>query len=118
MVPSVAPAANQMGGFAARNILRTVRHQERHPFRYFNKGDLATIGRHRAVAAFGKVDFTGIPAWLLWLFVHIMYLVGFRNRVNVLVNWAWSYVTYDRASRLIVGDDNPSGATGGPGGAG
>ncbi len=102
-VPSVAPAANQMGSFAAKNILRTVRHQERRDFRYFNKGDLATIGRHRAVAAFGKLDFTGIPAWLLWLFVHIMYLVGFRNRVTVLIQWAWAYFAYQRGSRLITG---------------
>lgn len=102
-VPSVAPAANQMGTFAAKNILRTLRHQQRRDFRYFNKGDLATIGRHRAVAAFGKVDFTGIPAWLLWLFVHIMYLVGFRNRVTVLIQWAWAYFAYQRGSRLITG---------------
>ena len=92
-----------MGGFAAKNILRTVRHQERAAFRYFNKGDLATIGRHRAVADFGAIDFTGVPAWLLWLFVHIMYLVGFRNRVTVLIQWAWAYFAYQRGSRLITG---------------
>jgi NADH dehydrogenase len=103
MVPAVAPAANQEGTWAAKNILRTVRNQERKPFRYFNKGDLATIGRHRAVADFGSVDFTGVPAWLLWLFVHIMYLVGFRNRVTVLIQWAWAYFAYQRGSRLIVG---------------
>lgn len=102
-VPAVAPAANQEGTWAARNILRTVRRQERRPFRYFNKGDLATIGRHRAVADFGAIDFTGIPAWLLWLFVHIMYLVGFRNRVTVLIQWAWAYFAYQRGSRLITG---------------
>ena len=103
LVPGVAPAANQMGGFAAKNILRSVRHQARAPFRYFNKGDLATIGRHRAVADFGAIDFTGVPAWLLWLFVHIMYLVGFRNRVTVLIQWAWAYFAYQRGSRLITG---------------
>ncbi len=102
-VPAVAPAANQEGSWAARNILRTLRRQERRPFRYFNKGDLATIGRHRAVADFGRIDFTGIPAWLLWLFVHIMYLVGFRNRVTVLIQWAWAYFAYQRGSRLITG---------------
>jgi len=103
LVPGVAPAANQEGAWAARNVLRTVRNQERKPFRYFNKGDLATIGRHRAVADFGRIDFTGVPAWLLWLFVHIMYLVGFRNRVTVLIQWAWAYFAYQRGSRLIVG---------------
>jgi len=103
-VPGVAPAANQEGGWAARNILRTVRHQERRPFRYFNKGDLATIGRHRAIADFGAVSFTGVPAWLLWLFVHIMYLVGFRNRLTVLIQWAWAYFAYQRGSRLILGE--------------
>lgn len=102
-VPAVAPAANQEGECAARNILRSVRRQPRRPFRYFNKGDLATIGRHRAVADFGRIDFTGIPAWLLWLFVHIMYLVGFRNRVTVLIQWAWAYFAYQRGSRLITG---------------
>ena len=103
LVPGVAPAANQEGTWAARNILRTLRRQERRPFRYFNKGDLATIGRYRAIADFGSIDFTGIPAWLLWLFVHIMYLVGFRNRVTVLIQWAWAYFAYQRGSRLIVG---------------
>ncbi len=103
LVPGVAPAANQEGRWAARNILRTVRRQERKPFRYFNKGDLATIGRHRAIADFGVIDFTGILAWLLWLFVHIMYLVGFRNRLTVLIQWAWAYFAYQRGSRLIVG---------------
>ncbi len=103
LVPGVAPAANQEGAWAARNILRTLRRQERRPFRYFNKGDLATIGRYRAIADFGSIDFTGIPAWLLWLFVHIMYLVGFRNRVTVLIQWAWAYFAYQRGSRLIVG---------------
>ena len=102
-VPSVAPAANQGGEWAGRNVLRSVRHQERRPFRYFNKGNLATIGRHRAVADFGSVDFTGVPAWIVWLFVHIMYLVGFRNRLSVLIQWAWAYFAFQRGSRLIVG---------------
>lgn len=103
LVPGVAPAANQEGAWAARNVLRTLRRQERKAFRYFNKGDLATIGRHRAIADFGTIDFTGIPAWLLWLFVHIMYLVGFRNRVTVLIQWAWAYFAYQRGARLITG---------------
>lgn len=103
LVPGVAPAANQEGAWAARNVLRTLRGQERRAFRYFNKGDLATIGRHRAIADFGTIDFTGLPAWLLWLFVHIMYLVGFRNRVTVLIQWAWAYFAYQRGARLMTG---------------
>lgn len=102
LVPGVAPAANQEGAAAARNILHTVRRQERKPFRYFSKGDLATIGRHRAIADFGKLTFSGVPAWFLWLFVHIMYLVGFRNRLTVLIQWAWAYFAYQRGSRLIL----------------
>jgi NADH dehydrogenase len=100
-VPGVAPAAMQMGRAAARNILHTIRRQPRRPFHYFNKGDLATIGRYRAVAAFGKLEVTGVPAWFLWLFVHIMYLAGFRNRISVLLQWGYAYFTYQRGSRLI-----------------
>ena len=72
------------------------------PFSYFNKGDLATIGRHRAVADFGFMQVTGFLAWMLWLFIHILYLVGFRNRVSVLVQWAYAYFTYQRGMRLIT----------------
>jgi NADH:ubiquinone reductase (H+-translocating) len=103
LVPAVAPAANQEGSWAARNILRSIRRQERRPFRFRFKGDLATIGRHRAVADFGRIGFTGVPAWLLWLFVHILYLVGFRNRLTVMIQWAWAYFAYQRGSRLITG---------------
>jgi NADH dehydrogenase len=102
MVPGVAPAANQEGAAAAKNILRDLRRQPRRNFRYFNKGDLATIGRSRAIADFGKVRFAGRLAWLLWLFVHIMYLVGFRNRLSVLLQWAYAYFTYQRGVRLIT----------------
>lgn len=102
MVPGVAPAANQEGAAAAKNILRDLRHQPRKNFRYFNKGDLATIGRSRAIADFGKVRFAGRLAWLLWLFVHIMTLVGFRNRLSVLLQWAYAYFTYQRGVRLIT----------------
>jgi NADH dehydrogenase len=73
------------------------------PFKYFNKGDLATIGRHKAVARFGDLKFTGWIAWWLWLLVHLMYLVGFRNRASVLVQWAYAYFTYQRGVRLISG---------------
>ena len=111
-VPAVAPAANQEGSRAAKNVLRTLRTQGREPFRYRDKGNLATIGRHRAVADFGKVEFTGVAAWLLWLFVHIMYLVGFRNRLTVLIQWAWAYFAYQRGSRLILsGTTTPAAVT-------
>jgi NADH:ubiquinone reductase (H+-translocating) len=100
-VPAVAPAAMQMGRAAAKNILHTIRRQPRRPFHYFNKGDLATIGRYSAVAAFGKLEVTGALAWFLWLFVHIMYLAGFRNRISVLLQWGYAYFTYQRGARLI-----------------
>ncbi|MGZ8375895.1 MAG: NAD(P)/FAD-dependent oxidoreductase [Gemmatirosa sp.] len=102
-VPGVAPAANQMGEQAARNLLATLRGEPRRPFRYVNKGDLATIGRHRAVASFGKLQLEGYFAWFLWLFVHILYLVGFRNRVSVLMQWTYAYFTWQRGVRLISG---------------
>ena len=102
-VPAVAPTANQTGRHAARMIRRTLEGKERTPFKYFHKGDLATIGRHKAVAGFGKLRFTGYFAWWLWLFVHLMYLVGFRNRLTVLVQWAYAYFTFGRGVRLIAG---------------
>jgi len=102
-VPAVAPAANQMGAHAAGAILHDLRGTPRTPFRYFNKGDLATIGRHRAVAAIGSLKLQGYIAWLAWLFIHILYLAGFRNRVTVFVQWAYQYVTYQRGVRLITG---------------
>jgi NADH dehydrogenase len=102
-VPAVAPTANQTGAHAARMILRTIAGQPHTPFRYLHKGDLATIGRHKAVAAFGKLHLSGYFTWFLWLFVHLMYLVGFRNRVLVLLQWGWAYLTYQRGVRLIVG---------------
>jgi NADH dehydrogenase len=102
MVPGVAPAAMQMGRHAAKNIRRDLEQRARVPFVYTNKGDLATIGRHRAIADFGRVQVSGFLAWWLWLFVHILYLAGFRNRLSVLVEWAYSYFTYERGARLIT----------------
>jgi NADH dehydrogenase len=102
-VPGVAPAAMQMGAAAANSIKRDLEHRERVPFVYRNKGDLATIGRYRAIADFGRLRITGVLAWWFWLFVHIMYLAGFRNRVSVLIEWAYSYFTYERGTRLITG---------------
>jgi NADH:ubiquinone reductase (H+-translocating) len=102
-VPAVAPAANQMGAHAARQIVGDLAGQPRTPFAYFNKGDLATIGRNRAVAAIGPVKLQGVIAWLAWVFVHIMYLAAFRNRLTVFVQWAYQYFTYQRGGRLITG---------------
>jgi NADH dehydrogenase len=102
LVPGVAPAAMQEGRAAARNILRMIRGLPTEKFRYHDKGSLATIGRAAAVAQIGKAKLTGFLAWLLWLFVHIFFLIGFRNRVLVLFEWAWSYLTYDRGARLIT----------------
>jgi NADH dehydrogenase len=101
-VPGVAPAAMQMGRHTAKNIQRDLQQRERNPFVYRNKGDLATIGRHRAVADFGRLQLTGYVAWVFWLFVHIMYLAGFRNRLSVLIEWGYSYFTFERGSRLIT----------------
>ncbi|HEY7617674.1 MAG TPA: NAD(P)/FAD-dependent oxidoreductase [Terriglobales bacterium] len=103
-VPGVAPAAMQEGKAAAHNIGRDLKGLPRKPFRYFDKGNLATIGRAAAVAEFGKVHVSGFLAWLGWLFIHIFFLIGFRNRVIVLIQWAWSYFTYERGARLITGD--------------
>jgi len=101
----VAPAANQEGKCAALNVLRRMRDDEPQPFRYVNKGNLATIGRYKAVADFGSFRVVGWAAWWFWLFVHIMYLVGFRNRLSVLLQWAYSYFTYQRGVRLITRGD-------------
>lgn len=101
-VPGVATAAIQSGSHAARNIVRRVERRTTAPFRYRNKGDLATIGRHRAIAQFPFFDVWGWPAWWFWLFLHIMYLAGFRNRLSVLIEWAISYFTYQRGARLIT----------------
>ena len=101
-VPGVCPAANQEGATAAKNIIHILRRQPTRPFRYFNKGDLAVIGRSRAIADFGKIRLSGFIAWVLWLFVHIMYLVGFRNRVIVFIEWAYNYFTYQRGVRVIT----------------
>ncbi|MFN2567562.1 MAG: NAD(P)/FAD-dependent oxidoreductase [Gemmatimonadaceae bacterium] len=101
-VPGVAPAAMQEGATAAKNIIRSLRRQPRRHFRYRNKGDLATIGRQRAIADFGRFHVEGAIAWWFWLFVHIMYLAGFRNRMAVLLEWAYAFFTYQRGSRLIT----------------
>ncbi|NJN15775.1 MAG: NAD(P)/FAD-dependent oxidoreductase [Oscillochloris sp.] len=99
----VAPVAMQMGRHAARNIIARTKRRPMKPFIYFDKGNMATIGRRAAVLDAFNVRLTGYLAWAGWLVVHLMYLVGFRNRVIVLLNWAYSYFTYDRGVRLITG---------------
>jgi NADH dehydrogenase len=101
-VPGVAPAAIQMGKFAARQIKRSVAGKPREKFEYLDKGSLATIGRSRAVADFGKLHISGYFAWLSWLFIHLLFLVGFRNRLFVMSEWAWAYLTYNHSARLIT----------------
>ena len=101
-VPGVATAAIQSGAHAGGNIARMVQRRLSLPFTYRNKGDLATIGRHRAIAQLPMLDVWGTPAWVFWLFLHIMYLAGFRNRLSVLIEWAFSYFTYQRGARLIT----------------
>jgi NADH:quinone reductase (non-electrogenic) len=101
-VPGVAPAAIQEGRHAAANVLRTLAGYRRRPFRYRDKGLLATIGRAAGVARLGRLEFSGLPAWLAWLLVHIFFLIGFRNRVAVMLEWAWSYATFKRGARLIT----------------
>jgi NADH dehydrogenase len=101
-IPGVGPAAIQEGKSAAKNIRRDLKGEPRKEFRYWNKGDLAVIGRSRAIADLGWIRFTGLFAWLFWLFVHIMYLVGFRNRVLVLLGWAYAYFTNQSGVRLIT----------------
>jgi NADH dehydrogenase len=107
-LPGVAPVAMQEGRHAAEAIMERLRGHEAPPFRYVNKGNLAVIGRASAVADFGKLRIHGWPAWLLWLFVHLMYLAEFRNRLIVFIRWGFSYLTFDRGARLITGPADAS----------
>jgi NADH dehydrogenase len=102
-LPGVAPVAIQQGRHAAKNIVRACRGEPYQTFHYLDKGNLATIGRAAAVADLGFTHLSGVLAWLAWLFVHIFFLIGFRNRFVVLFEWAWAYLTYQRAARLITG---------------
>ncbi|HTE87604.1 MAG TPA: NAD(P)/FAD-dependent oxidoreductase [Terriglobales bacterium] len=104
LLPGVAPVAMQEGTATAKNIQRDLERKPRQNFHYVDKGSLATIGRAAAVADFGKLHVSGFIAWLGWLFIHIFFLIGFRNRLIVLIQWAWSYFTYERGARLITGD--------------
>jgi len=101
-LPGLAPVAMQQGRYVARLIVKRLRGESVGPFRYFDKGTLATIGRNKAVARFGRLHVWGFPAWFLWVFVHLMYLVEFENRLLVLVEWVYNYITRNRGARLIT----------------
>jgi NADH dehydrogenase len=107
-VPGVASAAMQEGRHAAANIVRAVNGLPHEPFEYVDKGMLATIGRFRAVADLRRLKLSGFLAWVAWLLVHIYFLIGFRNRLAVMFNWAWAFITSDRGARLITGPPSPS----------
>lgn len=106
-VPGLAPAAMQEGRHAARNVIRAIRGERLKPFSYIDKGTLATIGRGAAVAEIGRLRLSGFLAWMAWLFIHIFYLIGFRNRFMVLAGWAWVYLRNESGARLITGDIEP-----------
>ena len=100
--PGVAQVAIQMGKTTAKNILRLIKGETTEPFKYFDKGSLATIGRNKAVADLGRIKFQGFFAWVVWMFVHLISLLGFRNKVIVFINWIGSYISYNGGSRLII----------------
>src|SRR5438128_3363774 len=101
-LPGISPVAMQQGRHAARNVLAMINGRKPQRFRYRDKGTMATIGRNKAVADLKFMHLSGLPAWLAWLFVHIVFLVGFRNRLLVLFQWAWAYLTFDKGARLIT----------------
>jgi NADH dehydrogenase len=112
-VPGVSPAAKQMGRAAAANIVRRLRGEATRPFRYRDYGNLATVGRKAAIVdlpvpGVGALRFSGLPAWLFWLFAHIYFLIGFRNRLIVMVDWAWAYFTYERSARVVAEPATPT----------
>ena len=106
-VPGISPAAKQMGRYAARCILSRLRGQDVKPFRYVDYGLLATIGRNAAVAMIGGLKISGYPAWLVWLFAHVYFLIGFRNRLVVLIDWAVAYWSFERNARIVAGTKPP-----------
>ncbi len=106
-LPGLSPVAIQQGRCAAENVRRSLAGKPRRPFHYFDKGTLAVIGRAAAVAEIAGLRLSGLLAWMVWCFVHIFYLIGFRNRFIVMIEWAWAYVTYQRGARLITGEVGP-----------
>ncbi len=114
-LPGLAPVAIQQGEHAARAIVRATRGEARETFRYRDRGTMATVGRAAAVVTFGRLRLSGYPAWLLWCFIHILWLIGFRNRFLVMIEWAWAYLRSERSARLITRETAPSGPSPGPG---
>lgn len=108
VLPMVAQVAIQSGMAAAKNILRQMDGQSPQPFHYRDRGSMITIGRNSAGAAIGSATYTGLFAWILWLVIHLFNLIGFRNRIMVLINWAWDYLLYERAVRFVFPAENPS----------
>jgi NADH dehydrogenase len=113
-LPGVAQVAMQEGTYAAKSIVRKIHHQKLlQPFKYFDKGNLAVIGRGSAIAHVFGMDLSGLPAWLIWLFIHLMYIVEFQSRILVFVEWGFLYLTNNRGARLITGpaaNDIPDGS--------
>jgi NADH dehydrogenase len=116
-LPGICPVAIQMGEYAARTIEGDLEGRPRRAFNYWDKGQLAVIGRGHAVADIWKLHFAGFLAWVIWTFVHIFFLIGFRNRILVMIQWAWSYLTYGRGARIITLEETPAIATAGMGSA-
>jgi NADH dehydrogenase len=104
-LPGIAPVALQQGRYVGDLVRENAAPAAREPFRYRDKGQMATIGRSRAIVELGRLQFAGFFAWLLWIVVHIYYLTGFENRLLVVIQWAWSYLTFRRGARLIVGKE-------------
>src|SRR5262249_41163455 len=104
-VPGVAPVAIQMGQYVAKEIRRRVENKPSRPFTYWDKGSMATIGRTKGIAQIGKIHLSGFIAWAAWLFIHLIYLIGYRNRFSVLLNWGWQYLSWQSGARLITGSD-------------
>jgi NADH dehydrogenase len=104
-VPGVAPVAIQMGRYVAKEIRRRVANQPSKAFIYWDKGSMATIGRSKGIAQIGKIHLSGLLAWSAWLFIHLIYLIGYRNRFFVLLNWAWQYLSWQSGARLITGSN-------------
>jgi NADH dehydrogenase len=110
-LPGIAPVAMQEGRYAAALVRKRLAGETVRPFHYFDKGNLATIGRAAAVADFGRIHIAGLVAWVVWLFVHLMYLVEFENRLLVFIQWAYNYVTRNRGARLITGEEDAVSST-------
>ena len=101
-LPMLAPVAIQQGEHMAKNVKRVLKNKPRIPFTYKDKGTMATVGRNKAVVDMGKLQFGGFPAWMVWMFVHLISIIGFRNKLVVFLNWVWNYFTYDKGTRLII----------------